>query len=149
MPELNLEIGNRVFEVSCEAGEEQSLERAAKLLNAEAVQVSGAGSATTEKRMLLLAGLMLADTMAGVKDELSMLQENLRAAEERIRIAEAKSAMLAANAVKLETNSGSRLVDAEKEALRAENREAMELLGKVLADINTLAEAAEGVSTQS
>ena len=62
MPELILEIGGRVFEVACEPGQEPSLERAARLLDTEAVRIGDAGR-STEKRMLLLAGLMLADTM--------------------------------------------------------------------------------------
>ena len=64
MPELILEIGGRVFEVACEPGQEPSLERAGRLLDAEAIRIGDAGR-STEKRMLLLAGLMLADTMTG------------------------------------------------------------------------------------
>ena len=94
MPELILEIGGRVFEVACNAGEEPSLERAGALLDAEATRLGEAGLAT-EKRMLLLAGLMLADTMTGVQEQLRQTEERLRHAEERVRIAEAKSAMLA------------------------------------------------------
>ena len=63
MPELILEIGGRVFEVACEPGQETSLESAAALLDTEAERIGEAGR-STEKRMLLLAGLMLADTMA-------------------------------------------------------------------------------------
>ena len=69
MPELILEIGGRVFEVACEPGQEASLERAGRLLDAEAVRIGDAGR-STEKRMLLLAGLMLADTMTGVEEQL-------------------------------------------------------------------------------
>ena len=65
MPELILEIGGRVFEVACEPGQEPSLERAGALLDAEAVRIGEAGR-STEKRMLLLAGLMLADTMTAL-----------------------------------------------------------------------------------
>ena len=104
MPELILEIGGRVFEVACEPGEEFSLERAGRLLDTEAVRIGDAGR-QTEKRMLLLAGLMLADTMTGVQEQLRAAEERVRHAEERTRIAEAKSAMLAANALKLETEA--------------------------------------------
>src|SRR6478752_6339982 len=100
MPELIIEIGGRVFEVACEPGQEYSLEQAGRLLDAEAARIGDAGRAT-EKRMLLLAGLMLADTMMAQKQQLQSTEERLRQAEERVRIAEAKSAMLAANALKL------------------------------------------------
>jgi cell division protein ZapA len=141
MPELILEIGGRVFEVACDAGQEPSLERAAALLDVEAARL-GEGGRATEKRMLLLAGLMLADTMTGVKDELRLTEERLRQAEERIRIAEAKSAMLAANALKLETEASHKTSPAEVAALREENEAAALLLGQVVAEINALADAA-------
>ena len=141
MPELILEIGGRVFEVACDAGEEPSLERAGALLDAEATRLGEAGRAT-EKRMLLLAGLMLADTMTGVQDQLRLTEERLRQAEERVRIAEAKSAMLAANALKHETEASHKTSPADVAALREENEAAAMLLGQVVAEINALADAA-------
>ena len=141
MPELILEIGGRVFEVACEPGQEPSLERAGSLLDAEAVRLGEAGR-STEKRMLLLAGLMLADTMTALQDQLRLTEERLRQAEERIRIAEAKSAMLAANALKLETEASHKTSHAEVAALREENEAAAMLLGQVVADIRALADAA-------
>ena len=143
MPELILEIGGRVFEVACEPGQEASLERAARLFNAEAVRIGDAGRAT-EKRMLLLAGLMLADTMTGVEERLMATEERLRAAEERARIAEAKSAMLAANALKLQTEASHKTSPGEVAQLRDENEAAALLLTRVLAEINALADELEG-----
>jgi cell division protein ZapA len=142
MPELVLEIGGRVFEVACDPGQEASLERAARLFDAEALRIGDSGS--TEKRMLLLAGLMLADTMTGIEERLQATEERLRAAEERARIAEAKSAMLAANALKLETEASHKTSPAEVAQLRAENEAAAALLGRVLGEINALADAVEG-----
>jgi cell division protein ZapA len=142
MPELTLEIGGRVFEVACEPGQEASLERAARLFDAEAVRIGDAGR-STEKRMLLLAGLMLADTMTGIEERLAATEERLRAAEERARIAEAKSAMLAANALKLETEASHKTSPAEVARLREENEAAAILLGQVLAEINALADGVE------
>ena len=75
--------------------------------------------------MLLLAGLMLADTMTGVEERLRATEERLRAAEERVRIAEAKSAMLAANALKLETEASHKTSPAEVAQLREENEAAL------------------------
>jgi cell division protein ZapA len=142
MPELILEIGGRVFEVACNPGEEPSLERAGALLDAEAIRLGEAGRAT-EKRMLLLAGLMLADTMTQVQDQLRAAEERIRHAEERARIAEAKSAMLAANALKLETEASHKTSPAEIAALREENEAAAILLSQVLNEMNALADAAE------
>jgi cell division protein ZapA len=142
MPELTLEIGGRIYEVACEVGQEPSLERAASLLDNEAAKIADATAGSTEKRMLLLAGLMLADTMTGVEDRLRATEDRLRAAEERARIAEAKAAMLAANALKLETEATHRVSPAEVARLREENEAAIDLLGRVLAEINSIADEA-------
>lgn len=142
MPELILEIGGRVFEVACEAGQEASLQKAAALLDKEAKTVLESAAATTEKRLLLLSGLMLADTMAELQADLHKAAEVQRASEDRIRIAEAKAAMLAANAAK-STSSSSHLNDETAQQLIAENEAAVELLSKVLNDLNELADQAE------
>jgi cell division protein ZapA (FtsZ GTPase activity inhibitor) len=142
MPELILEIGGRVYEVACEIGQEPSLERAARLLDGEAMRIGDEGRAT-EKRMLLLAGLMLGDTMTALESELRATEERLRHAEERARIAEAKSAMLAANALKLETEASHRYSSGEIEAVREENEAAAMLLGQVVAEINALADSVQ------
>ena len=140
MPELILEIGGRVFEVACQPGEEASLERAGRLLDGEAARIGDAGR-QTEKRMLLLAGLMLADSMTGLQDQLRAAEERIRHAEERDRIAEAKSAMLAANALKLETEASHKTSPAEVAGLREENEAAAMLIGEVVAEINALSES--------
>lgn len=144
MPELVVEIGGRAFEVACEPGQEPSLARAARLLDAEASRVTDAIGRSTEKRMLLLAALMLADTMTGVEDKLRATEERLRAAEERIRIAEAKSAMLAANALKLETQATRRTPEPDVLMLAQEHEASIELLNKVLAELNGLQGARPG-----
>ncbi|MBB5223509.1 cell division protein ZapA [Amaricoccus macauensis] len=143
MPELILEIGGRVFEVACQPGEEASLERAARLLDAEATRIGDAGR-STEKRMLLLAGLLLADSTTALQEQLRHAEDRIRQAEERTRIAEAKSAMLAANALKLETEASHKLSPVEVAELREENEFAGALLGKVITRINQLAEELEG-----
>ncbi len=74
--EVEINIGGRKFEVACQQGEEQFLLTAAKYLDKEAqVLVSQIGR-MPESRMLLMAGLMLADKTAG-------LEERLREAEDR------------------------------------------------------------------
>jgi cell division protein ZapA len=143
MPELTIEIGGRVFEVACEPGQEPSLARAAQLLDVEANRVTDAIGKSTEKRMLLLAGLMLADTMTALEDRYAALEERLRHAEERTRIAEAKSAMLAANALKLETQATHAVDPAEVAALREEKDAAVALLASMVDEVEALAVRAE------
>ena len=61
MPEITIFIGGRNFEVACQAGEEQYLQAAAKMLDDEAQTLSDQVGRMPEARMLLMAGLMLAD----------------------------------------------------------------------------------------
>ncbi len=77
MPEVNIEIGGRVFQVACQTGEEHFLQSAAGLLDSEASVLAEQIGRMPETRMLLMAGLMLADKTAGIEEE-------LRAAEARI-----------------------------------------------------------------
>lgn len=81
MPEVKILIGGREFEVACQDGEEHFLRSAAKLLDNEAqVLVSQIGR-MPETRMLLMAGLMLADKAAGLDDQLRMAEERAAVAE--------------------------------------------------------------------
>lgn len=77
MPEINVDIGGRTFQVACQTGEEHFLQTAAKLLDNEASVLAEQIGRMPETRMLLMAGLMLADKTAG-------LEEDLRASEDRL-----------------------------------------------------------------
>ena len=64
MPDLEITVGDRSFTVACQAGEEALLRAAAQLLDAEANPLQARVGRLPEVRMLLMAGLMLADRMA-------------------------------------------------------------------------------------
>lgn len=81
MPELEITIGERSFFVSCRAGEEHFLNAAAKMLDTEAQPILQQLGRLPEARMLLMAGLMLADRTAAVEDEVRSLKEKLAAFE--------------------------------------------------------------------
>lgn len=70
MPQVEIAIGGRTFEVACQAGEEHFLHSAAAMLDAEASHLSEQIGRMPEARMLLMAGLMLADKTAGLEDKL-------------------------------------------------------------------------------
>lgn len=142
MPDLYLEIGGRSFPIACEPGQEASLERAARQLDREAAKVIEATGRPTEKHMLLLSGLMLADSMAAVEDRLRGTEERLVATEERLRQAEAKAAMLAANALKLETEAHHR-TDPEVAKMKDANAQAHALIERVAREINEIASSVE------
>jgi len=69
MPQVEIMIGGRTFEVACQDGEEHYLHSAAKLLNEEAEALSSQIGKLPESRMLLMAGLMLADKTAVLEDK--------------------------------------------------------------------------------
>lgn len=77
MPEVEIEIGGRSFEVACQEGEEHYLKSAARMLDEEASALTAQIGRVPEGRILLMAGLMLADKTAG-------LQDKLREAEDRL-----------------------------------------------------------------
>ncbi|WP_281994664.1 cell division protein ZapA [Ruegeria faecimaris] len=85
MPELTIQIGGRGFEVSCQEGEEVFLQAAAKLLDDEAQVLSDQIGRMPESRMLLMAGLMLADKAAATGDKINSLENKLAEAEAELR----------------------------------------------------------------
>lgn len=90
MPEETITIGGKSFEVACQAGEEHFLHAAAKMLDTEARTLMEQIGRLPESRMLLMAGLMLADKTAGAEDRLRAQDQELAAARaeiERLRAA--------------------------------------------------------------
>lgn len=77
MPQVAIMIGGRTFEVACQEGEEPFLHAAAAMLDTEATALSGAVGRLPEAKMLLMAGLMLADKTASVEDRISVIEARL------------------------------------------------------------------------
>ncbi|NBC95631.1 MAG: cell division protein ZapA, partial [Deinococcus-Thermus bacterium] len=76
MPDVKITVGGKEFTVACREGEEDYLRTAAAMLDREATALTDQIGKLPESRMLLMAGLMLADRTA--------------AYEERARIAESQ-----------------------------------------------------------
>ncbi|AVW90535.1 cell division protein ZapA [Celeribacter baekdonensis] len=81
MPEVKISIGGREFEVACQVGEEHFLKSAAQLLDNEASVLSSQIGRLPAERMLLMAGLMLADKTAGLEEQMRALEAKLGAQE--------------------------------------------------------------------
>ncbi|QMU57197.1 MAG: cell division protein ZapA [Boseongicola sp.] len=77
MPEVQISIGGRPFAVACQEGEEHFLQSAAQLLDNEASTLMEQIGRLPEARMLLMAGLMLADKTAGSDDQLKALEDKV------------------------------------------------------------------------
>ncbi len=83
MADLDIIIGGRSFTVACQEGEEHFLRTAAAMLDSEAQPLVGQLGRLPEGRLLLMAGLMLADRTAAVEDELRTLRARLQEIEDR------------------------------------------------------------------
>ncbi|SHI87242.1 cell division protein ZapA [Shimia gijangensis] len=84
MAEVEILIGGRAFEVACQEGEQHYLQAAAKMLDDEAQVLANQIGRIPENRMLLMAGLMLADKTAGVEDRLRELEGKLAETEAQL-----------------------------------------------------------------
>jgi cell division protein ZapA len=83
MPDVDITIGGRTFQVSCQPGEEHFLNAAAKLLDNEARPLVAQLGRLPESRMLLMSALMLADRMAAMEDEIRALKAHVSTLELR------------------------------------------------------------------
>lgn len=90
MPEVNISIGGRLFEVACQDGEQRYLEAAARMLDREAAVMTDQLGRMPESRMLLMAGLMLADKTAGLEDRVRELDRQIAHLETELDVARAK-----------------------------------------------------------
>jgi len=83
MPELDVMIGGRSFQVSCQPGEEHFLRSAAAMLDIEATPLTAQLGRLPETKLLLMAGLMLADKTAAIEDEARTLRARIAELEAR------------------------------------------------------------------
>lgn len=86
MPDIEITIGERKFFVTCRAGEEHFLTTAARMLDEEATPLQAQMGRLPEARMLLMAGLMLADRTASVEDELRQARLKIAELERQPRV---------------------------------------------------------------
>jgi cell division protein ZapA len=152
MPDLDLQIGSRSYRLSCEPGQEDELRSAASLLNSEAEKIGSGGARTDETRVLLMAGLMLADRLTEAENSvedprIKQLESALVAADHQLQEAEAKT-----RALEIKLNDAERKIvglrateqtDDQPALFPAESDDARAVLGRVAADIEALADEIE------
>lgn len=120
MPEVHIDLGGRKYQVACNAGEEDQLTSAGKLLADEADTLQTAIGRVPEARMLLMSGLMLADKFMEMEQALRIGAERMTQMESQLRAAEARAASLAAAAPKAFPNETVLLRSYEDAVLRLE-----------------------------
>ncbi len=79
MPEQRIVIGGREFEVACPPGEEAFLQQAARIFDAEAQALLAQLGRLTTERMLLMAGLVLADKLAALEERVAEAEATVAA----------------------------------------------------------------------
>ncbi|MFD2814617.1 cell division protein ZapA [Paracoccus aerius] len=77
MAEVDFTIGHKEYRLAAQDGEERLLQRAAALLDAEAQHILAQAGRTPEPRLLLLAGLMLADKVATLEERAEKAERHL------------------------------------------------------------------------
>lgn len=77
MPNVEFKVGHKDYTLSCQDGEEKLLRRAAGMLDAEARQILDQAGRMPEPRLLLLAGLMLADRTSALEDRAASAEREL------------------------------------------------------------------------
>lgn len=77
MPTVDFTIGHKQYTLSCQEGEERLLRRAAAMLDAEARAILDQVGRVPEPRLLLLAGLMLADRTSSLEDRAGAAEREL------------------------------------------------------------------------
>ena len=126
MPQVEISIGGRKFEVACQDGEEHFLHSAAAMLDSEATHLSEQIGRMPESRMLLMAGLMLADKTAGLED--------------KVREAEAEAAKMRAQ---LETVEGQPAPEPERVEVPVVPAAVTDTLAEIAARAEALADQVE------
>ncbi|MDF1620007.1 cell division protein ZapA [Pseudothioclava nitratireducens] len=117
MPEVKITIGGRTFDVACQEGEEHFLQSAAAMLDAEASTITGQIGRLPEAKMLLMAGLMLADKAASVDDENRTVKQRIAALEAELAEARANPARVEVPVIPSEISDTMAELAARAEAL--------------------------------
>ena len=77
MPVVEFTVGHKQYELSAQEGEERLLKRAAAMLDTEARTILEQAGRMPEPRLLLLAGLMLADKVATLEERAEKAERHL------------------------------------------------------------------------
>ncbi|MCO6382511.1 MAG: cell division protein ZapA [Vannielia sp.] len=89
MAEVEITIGGRNFQVACQEGEEHYLTGAAVMLDREASALVSQIGRLPEARMLLMAGLMLADRTAAFEEKAAAAEQRVAELERQVAALEA------------------------------------------------------------
>lgn len=147
MSEVDLKIGGRSYLVACQAGEELHLKSAAATLNKEADHVvQASGGRLPESRVLLMAGLMLADRIAEGSETERYAEERIEALEQKLRDAEKANAALTKQIAETPAESSTGVPAPIPAEAGTSDGAALQLLEKIARELEETADQIEGRS---
>ena len=82
MAQVIVQVNDRPYTMQCPDGEEEHLRELAKLLDSEVTRIKSNVGAVGDIRLLVMAGLMVADRLSESVKRLEELEDQLRSARE-------------------------------------------------------------------
>jgi len=82
MAQVIVQVNDRPYTMQCPDGEEEHLRELAKLLDSEVARIKSNVGAVGDIRLLVMAGLMVADRLSESVRRLEELEDQLRSARE-------------------------------------------------------------------
>lgn len=83
MATVNVQVNGRSYSVSCDDGEENHLHELAAYLNRKVVELASGVGQVGESRLLLLAGLLIADELSDTLNKVHELETELAEVKSR------------------------------------------------------------------
>ena len=80
MSQIEITINSRVYNVACEDGQEEHLQKLASFLDERVGELAGAVGQVGDARLLVMTGLLVADELSDAYAELERLRGELQAA---------------------------------------------------------------------
>ncbi|WP_395689213.1 cell division protein ZapA [Aestuariivirga sp.] len=96
MAHVIVQVNGRPYTMQCQEGEENHLRELAELLDGEVQRVKANVGSVGDIRMLVMAGLMVADRLSEAIAKLQTLEEQVAGLREARTVAQAESAELQA-----------------------------------------------------
>lgn len=79
MSQIEITINSRVYNVACEDGQEEHLQKLASFLDERVGELSGAVGQVGDARLLVMTGLLVADELSDAYAELERLRAEVKA----------------------------------------------------------------------
>ncbi|MEQ8369686.1 MAG: cell division protein ZapA [Alphaproteobacteria bacterium] len=80
MAQVSITINGRAYEIACDDGQESHLQELGRYVDSRVAELSGALGQIGDARLLVMAGLLIADELGELRDSLAAEDDNRAAA---------------------------------------------------------------------